>query len=363
MLRRVRACGLVLAALLVACPPARTASAADPRDDYRLVIDWPSLRQLAAGSDNWPMSWAADGSVLTMWGDGGGFGSRFPYVSLGLAALTGDRAATVAGGNLIGGMAPTIAPCIPRLAGTLAESRSWAACQGMAHAKSYGLLALGRSLYAWMQPGSCRTEYDGATLQRNELGTNAWVSADWRLTGLMSPTFVQKGQDHAASAVVHLYAVRRAIRDPQAPCLSVMGRPDGEILLARASRKDDLLQRSAWQWWTGTGWSREAEGAPVYREPAGIGPKLSATFLPARQRYLLILEIGGSETGQLRFMDSARPFGPWRTVLDVRFPGTTFMATILPQTVREDGFTLGFTGTGPQDALNLVDVRLEPGDP
>ena len=96
----------------------------------------------------------------------------------------------------------------------------------------------------------------------------------------------------------------------------------------------------------------------MFRHAAGIGPKISATYLAGLERYVLITEVGGSETGQIAFHESTSPSGPWRTMLRTKFPGTTFMATILPQSVRGDRLTLGFTGTGPHDALNLVDARI-----
>ena len=34
--------------------------------------DWNSLETAAPGSDNWPMTWAADGDQYTTFGDGGG---------------------------------------------------------------------------------------------------------------------------------------------------------------------------------------------------------------------------------------------------------------------------------------------------
>ena len=56
---------------------------------------------------------------------------------------------------------------------------------------------------------------------------------------------------------------------------------------------------------------------------------------------------------------STQPHGPWKKMLQARFPGMTFLATILPHTVRSGNrFTLGFTGGRAHDALNLVDARI-----
>ena len=56
-------------------------------------LDWSTYRRLAPGSDQWPMTWAADGTVYASFQDGGGFGTaaqvRASVVSIGLAALAG----------------------------------------------------------------------------------------------------------------------------------------------------------------------------------------------------------------------------------------------------------------------------------
>src|SRR3954453_20507361 len=87
-----------------------------------LTLDWSTFRQLARGSDNWAATWAADGSLYAGFGDGNGFqGQRR---SLGFARLTGGSAQAVQGPDL---------PGAPAAAG-----------------KTYGVLALGDTLYAFV---------------------------------------------------------------------------------------------------------------------------------------------------------------------------------------------------------------------
>lgn len=357
---RAATAGLALAFAPELAPPlSQAAKAAAPASEYQLVVNWGTQRRLAEGSDNWPVTWAADGKVYTIWGDGGGFTARHPYVSIGLGALTGNSAATIRGTSLIGGHNPKIAPCFPLLPNTLREDRSWAGCKGKSHAKSYGVLALDDDLYAWTQPGSCRPEYANATLHRNRIGTNSWTSAGWKLTGLFSPTFVQKGRNHADDSYIHLYAVKIDIRHKDARCLSVQGTPVGEVVLARARKGANLLDRNAWEWWNGSGWGDGRVKAPVFRDSRGIGPKISATYLAGIKRYVLITEVGDSAGGTMAFYESPNPQGPWKKMLQTRFPGMTFLATILPQTVRGGGaLTLGFTGGQAHDALQVVDARI-----
>src|SRR5688572_6458484 len=73
-----------------------TANAADapyPRSPVLRgwTIDWSTHQRQAPGSDNWPMTWAADDHLYTAWGDGGGFGGSNSdgRVSLGVARVEG----------------------------------------------------------------------------------------------------------------------------------------------------------------------------------------------------------------------------------------------------------------------------------
>src|SRR5690348_7776853 len=111
-----------------------------------LTLDWSTYRQLAKGSDNWATTWAADGSLYAGFGDGNGFqGGRR---SLGFARLTGGSAQAVQGTDLPG----------PPVAG-----------------KTYGVLALGDTLYAFVSPGSNAANYQEARLYRAPLGGGPWT--------------------------------------------------------------------------------------------------------------------------------------------------------------------------------------------
>jgi hypothetical protein len=355
-LLNVLAIGLLI--LLAAATPAEAAPYPDSK--RKITLEWQTQRRLAWGSDNWPASWGADGKTYAVWGDGGGFEKRYSYVSIGIAALTGTTAATLEGVNLIGGYQPTIAACVPLLRGTIAEYRSWSKCPGHAHAKGYGVLALGSDLYVWTHPGSCVEEYRNATLHRLRIGTNQWTSATWSWFGQFSPTFVQAGQDHQDSVWIHLYAIRQQVRSGQARYLSPMGAPKGEVLLARAKRDADLLRADAWQWWNGRRWGDGTVKAAVFTEPAGIGPKISAIYLKDPGRYILVTEVGAFSGGRMAFHEAPSPMGPWTKLLEIDFPPSTFFANILPQSVRGNRFTIGFSGMGAYDALMLVDASIQP---
>src|SRR3954471_6857327 len=96
---RMRKPALIALALAACAAPA--ARAGTPPPIGGLQLDWSTYTRKAQGSDNWPTTWAADGSVYTSYGDGDGFGGV--RQSLGFARLSGDSARTVRGVDLPAG--------------------------------------------------------------------------------------------------------------------------------------------------------------------------------------------------------------------------------------------------------------------
>ena len=158
--------------LLLATTGLAALAASPARGDAGLIrpIDWSTYTQLARGADNWATTWAADGSLYAGFGDGNGFqGQR---QSLGFARLTGSSAQTVRGSDLPAG------------------ARS---------GKTYGVLALGDTLYTFVSPGSNSANYREARLYRAPLGTDRWTRAGWAFTDagperIILPTFLQDGE-------------------------------------------------------------------------------------------------------------------------------------------------------------------------
>jgi hypothetical protein len=316
--------------------------------DFRL--DWGTYRRLAPGSDNWPTTWAGDGNVYTAWGDGPGFGAT--RVSLGFARLVGNSAASVHGFNL-----PS----------------------DVAAGKSYGLLALGSTLYAWISPGSNAANYDEARLYAAPLGTDRWKAAGWAFTKddaarLILPTFLQGGKDYAQAGDpdhVYVYAARYDPKDPgQLSTQGASGR-SGEIALLRASRTADLLASESWEFYAGVDgsgqpvWSPDpGQLKPVASDKKGVGWTVSAAYDPGLKLYLLATEHGTSFASQYTLLESPNPEGPWHTAAYMtladprgRVRSTAFYYNFLADSFSKSGkrFTLVFTGTGNADALNLVD--------
>jgi hypothetical protein len=115
-----------------------------------MEVDWSTLDRKAPGSDLWPMTWDEDGSVYATWGDGGGFGDdddKDVYVSIGLARLKGEKAKTITGENLIGGISPKVAPCFAP-AGGRPEMRDQP--NGRTPARAKACTASQPRLWLWM---------------------------------------------------------------------------------------------------------------------------------------------------------------------------------------------------------------------
>src|SRR4051794_17185016 len=338
-----------LPGILLALLAAGTARADAGPPITGLTLDWSTFRQLARGSDNWAATWAADGSLYAGFGDGNGFqGGR---QSLGFARLTGGSAQAVQGTDLPG----------PPTAG-----------------KTYGVLALGDTLYAFVSPGSNAANYQEARLYRAPVGGGPWTRAGWAFTDhgperLILPGFLQDGPGYRAGGPwVYAYAPRYAPRTPGR--LSIQdGTGSNGIVLMRAPRTG-LMDRGSWQFFAGLGqgggplWSADPGALrPALNSAAGVGWTVSAIHDRALGRYLLATEYGRSFAGRIALYEAAHPWGPWDLAARLRLkdPGgragtRTFYADILPNTLSADGkgLTLAFTGVGGGDALNLVDGRL-----
>ena len=274
-------------------------------------------------------------------------------MSLGFARLGGNSAGSVTGSNILG-TAPT--------------------------GKSYGLLALGPTLYAWISPGSNVRNYDQARLYSAPLGTNQWTAAKWAFkkddaAHLILPTFLQAGQDYAAiSNYVYVYAARY---DPKVPGqLSVQGASGkGEIALLRALKTSNLLAKDSWYFYAGQNgdqavWSKHASDlVPVIEDANGVGARVSAAYDPGRKLHFVLTEHGTAYTSQLTMVASANPWGPWNTVVyrtfsdpQKRVPNTLFFYNFLANSFSPDGtgFTLIFTGTARPTRSTSSTARLLP---
>lgn len=271
----------------------------------RIRLD--TLVEQAEGSDNWAITWAADGAQYTTWGDGGGFDgtNREGRVSMGVARIDGppdDFTAT----NVWGGV----------------DARAHAAYPG----KSYGVLAVGRDLWLWRTgKASHQSAFEIQDLFVSRDGALTFQPAGVAFTeeqfapgeGFFAPTFLQFGPGYrgARDGYVYVYAPEQTneawgIQKP------------GEIALMRVP-VTKLADRSAYEFFAGfdsTGspaWTTTLdERQPVFRDAKNGIMKTSVTWNAGLRRYFLITQQRQRwQGGYIGIYESTEPWGPWSTVL------------------------------------------------
>jgi len=314
-----------------------------------ISFDWETHRRLAPGSDNWPMTWAADGSQYTSWGDGGGFGgtNADDRVSLGVARVDGgpDGDGMV---NVWGGAG---------------NSESAADVEG----KSYGILALRDSIYLWISPGSDTQNWSSARLYRSGDGGRSWEPTSVILSGeadsLGVPAFIQHGRDHEWSRDGYVYVYATGITDIGQ---WEVQRP-GRIFLLRV-REDSISSPGAYRHFAGLDpdgeptWNEDSQTRqPVFEDPNGV-MRNSAVYVEPLDRYILVTSHTAKNEGNLGLFEAPDPWGPWGTVLyedrwgSGHIPANAFYWNIAPAWIGEDGleFVMVFTGKGANDSWNSV---------
>ncbi len=267
-----------------------------------------SMIELAPGSDNWPVTWAADGHQYTSWGDGGGFGGTNidGRVSFGVGRIEGgaeDYSCT----NLWGGVG------LPRPA---------------YGGKSYGILALEDTLWLWRGGDASNASlFEFRELYRSTDKGASWQAAGVRFDrdefsdtlGVFALTFCQFGRGYqgARDNYIYIYAPRTVnlVWDVQVP---------GEVLLLRVPR-GEIGSKEAYRWFAGTEqsgeprWSADYDSAqPVFSDQSNGVMRTSVTFNAGLGRYLLSTQQvsrNRDQDGYLGIYDAPEPWGPWTTVL------------------------------------------------
>jgi hypothetical protein len=267
-----------------------------------ISFDWSTHIRLAQGSDNWPITWAADGHQYTVWGDGGGFGgtNRLGRVSLGVAKVQGPpedyQVANVRGGHN-------------------------AAYRGDLGGKSYGIISIDGVLYMWVGPGSNTESYEEARLYSSRDYGASWTAADWafvKADGLIMPTILNFGQDYAGARDHYVYHYFIELQgDPADLGVQV----PGKIHLLRVEQREILSSKSSYEYFNGLDsqgnprWSADIKvKEPVFEDPNGVGWNLAVSYNAGLGRYILTTEHTRTNRGNLGIFDAPEPWGPWTTV-------------------------------------------------
>ncbi|MDP6442802.1 MAG: serine hydrolase [Pirellulaceae bacterium] len=293
----------------------------------------------AKGSDNWPITWAADDLLYTAYGDGRGFR---PFVekklSMGLCTIAGGPDKW-RGDNL---RAPT------------AEQTGG----GASGPKVSGMLAVNDVLYMLV-----RNTKNSQLAWSTDRG-RTWTWSRWKFTKSFGyPTFLNFGKNYAGARDNFVY-----IYSPDSD--SAYRRAD-RMVLARVPR-DRIRDQRAYEFFVrlesdGPRWARDIDQRGAVFTHQDSCYRSSVSYNAALRRYLWCQTGAGGDTrfrGGLAIYDAPEPWGPWTTVYhtsrwDVG-PGET---SCLPtKWMSDDGRTVHLVFSG-DDAFSVRKATLQVRDP
>jgi CubicO group peptidase (beta-lactamase class C family) len=254
--------------------------------------------RLAEGSDNWPITWAADDILYTAYGDGWGFA---PFtgikLSLGLAKIQGQP---------------------PDLqAANLRSLSGERVGQGKYGVKASGMLSVDSTLYMLVRNAG------NAQLAWSDDFGESWDWADWTFSESFGcPTFLNYGKDYSGASDDYVY-----IYSPDASSAYDVA---DHMVLARVN-KNSIKEKDTYSFLSGFGadrypiWSRDIGSRhPVFSNPAKCY-RSGITYNAGLQKYIwcqiipLAAESEGPRfVGGLGIYESDNPWGPWSTVYYTR---------------------------------------------
>ena len=344
-----------------------------PKSTYITSVIFDKFRCHRGDGDMWPITWAEDGNLYGAAGDNSGSPMNFWRIHNGpqdWCAGTGWAVSV----ELVHPM-----PVDPRIYCQRPDLDS------KAGVKPAGLLSLQGILYLAVE---LHNYGDNPTFNRQH-NIQAWIitSTDygktWDLSAtatdfftgrLASPHFIQFGQDYAGARDEYIYASFPAADDGNSYW------ENGDTLLLGRVPKLELLQRSAWQFFTGLDsdgrplWSNdEKQAEPIFRYPLMTGEN-HISYNPGIKRYLIgnygFLDLEGKPRpyhtkeawpesclrSQLTLFESSEPWGPWSLFHQDDNWGTygDYQPNFPTKWMSEDGHQLLMVSSGSFDDYNLT---------
>jgi hypothetical protein len=297
------------------------------------------ILRLAEGSDNWPVTWAADDNLYTAYGDGWGFEpKRDIKLSLGLAKVEG-RPPDIIGYNIIGKDGERVG-------------------QGKHGPKASGLLSVDGILYMLVR------NRDNAQLAWSEDLGNSWSWADWKFdVSFGCPTFLNFGKDYASARDDYIYIYSQD--EPTAYKVS------DRMVLARVI-KEDIKEWQSYEYFAGMDnnqeplWTQDVRRRGAVFVNPGKCYRSGISYNPGLKRYIwcqIIPEArdqaGPRFSGGLGLFEADEPWGPWKTLFYTRHwdvgPGET--ASIPSKWISEDGTVCHMLFSG-EDCFSVRRVRF-----
>lgn len=360
-LARLRAT-LVAAVCLLSVAAPFAARAEVPRSTYLtdLRLDWSSLRRHADESDNFPLTWHADGYLYGAYGDGWGFErTAITKRAIGVSRIAG-RPETLTGRDVWEGDAQGGGCC-------------WAPWNG----KSWGMVAVGSELHMWFTIGRPRAlGFTEARIATSVDRGQSWRKADWAFTpgdGMLMPSFLQLGRGYDAAGAPadtadYVYAYHtRYVHHPAAL------QSPGAVMLMRVP-KGRVRDRTEYRFYAGSTdagvaqWAdTPAAAVPVLEKPHLLDAPPGVSWNRHLGRFLMVMAHVPPEDPTRRgvaFYEAERPWGPWFEVkrLDQFAEGTIFYFQLPTKWMTADGgAVLAFCGpdaTQEWDALTTMRIRF-----
>jgi hypothetical protein len=235
-----------------------------------ILFDFDSTKTLAAGSDNWPVTWADDGHQYTSWGDGGGFGGSNSdgRVSLGFGRVEGSKD-DYQEFNVWGGK----------------DAETPALFDG----KCKGIISIGGTLYMWRTgAGSNTSSFEFQQLYSSTDHAVTWVASSVHYdqddfpgnAGFFTPTFLQFGKDYDGARDGYVYTYAPEIKDTG----SWEVQYPGEITLLRAPIAS-ITDLTAYEYFAGLDlggqptWTSDiTQRQPVFEDTANGVMRVSVSY-------------------------------------------------------------------------------------
>lgn len=268
-----------------------------PSDRIKSVVFAPAetVSRMAGGSDNWPITWAADDNLYTAYGDGKGF---IPYIeiklSLGLARVEGNP---------------------PDIKGVNIRTRTGERVgDGIYGPKASGMLAVDGTLYMLV-----RNRANSQLAWSDDEG-RTWEWANWKFeSGFGYPTFLNYGKDYDGARDNYVYIYSH--NEESAYLVS------DEMILVRVP-KNRIKEQEAYTYYSGSRGKNNAEWTVDYKKRKAVftNPgkcyRSGITYNKGLDRYLwcqiIPVSAGGTSRGPrfqggLGIFEAPEPWGPWKT--------------------------------------------------
>ena len=271
------------------------ASAPYPYSTTIIGITWApasSIIRQATGSDNWPLTWADDGSLYTAYGDGWGFDPKVPNkLSLGFARVDGS-ATNFSGVNIY-------------------PSDGQQTGGGSSGKKASGMLMVDGVLYMWVRNANGAGKQCQLAWSSDKALTWSW--ADWTFSELGYCAFLNFGKNYSGARddYVYMYSPNTSSAYNETDSAVLTRVPRGKITDRSAYEFVKSVSGSGNPTWT----SNISQRGTVFAFPGGVN-RLDVTYNAGIGRYLMTMRSRAKSGGlnQFSIYDAPQPWGPWSTV-------------------------------------------------